>query len=83
MHNLSSCRVAFDKARLQRRQFPLSQGAYKLREASVTLERMDETVQNISRLKHLHPGISLGCCMSDESEDWLRSLPEQIAHLLG
>ena len=83
MPDSSYCRVAFDEARQQRSQSPFSEGASKLRETEDTLKRMGETIQNIGKLKHPHPDISLGCCMSDETEDWLRGLPEQIADLLG
>jgi hypothetical protein len=83
MPDSSYCRVAFDEARQQRSQSPFSEGASKLRKTEDTLKRMGETIQNISRLKPPQPNASVGCCMYDERDDWLRGLPEQIAELLG
>lgn len=81
------CHDAFGAATARRAKYPLHSGAYKLRETQHSIARMQTTMCDIGSLLRnpstYPPGSSLGCCTTDDMADWLKSLPEHVADILG
>lgn len=81
------CHDAFGAAQVLRAQYPLSAGAYKLREALQRIARMQATMNAIGDyLRNPHrytAGVSLSSCTTDDMADWLKNLPKQLADMLG
>lgn len=83
-----TCYDTFATAQTKRRSYPLKSGAYKLREARHGLGRMMETVDAIGdflrKPKSVAPGPTIGvCCTTDDKGNWLKTLPAEVAEMLG
>jgi|TARA_B110000879_G_scaffold192131_1_gene257919 hypothetical protein len=79
---------AFQDAKNLRRKYPLTSGADKLRETRSSLSRMQETIYQIGEYlknpSHFYKGQILGhCCTTDDKAVWIKSIPAQVAELLG
>ena len=84
---LHSCRRAFEKGQQERRAYPLTRGAYKLRNVIDSLSRDVEAMNAIrdyllNRKRYVRP-TNLVRCTSDDLAIWLKGLPEAIAHQFG
>ena len=81
------CHDAFGAAQLQRTKYPLTSGAYKLRQVRDAIARQQSTMNAIRDLHQSpaskRPGVLLGCCTTDDMEDWLKNLPQQVADMLS
>ena len=83
-----TCYDAFHAAREARRQFPLTQGVYKLREAVSVFREMRETINAIEDLicnRARYPAGSIlgSCCTTADKAYWMRSMPIYTAEVLG
>ena len=79
---------AFQDAQNLRLKYPLISGADKLRETRSRLSRMQETMYQIGEYlknpSHFDKGQILGhCCTTDDKAVWIKSIPAQVANLLG
>ena len=78
----------FQDAQNRRLKHPLTSGAGKLREARSRLLRMQNTMYQIGKYlknpSHFYKGQTLGhCCTTDDKAVWIKSIPAQVAELLG
>ena len=79
---------AFQDAQNLRLEHPLDSGEYKLRQVRWWLSRMQETMYRIGEYiknpSHFYKGQILGhCCTTDDKAVWIKSIPAQVAKLLG
>ena len=79
---------AFQDAKNLRLKYPLDSGEYKLREIRWRLSRMQNSMNQIGEYlknqSHFYKGQTLGhCCTTDDKAVWIKSIPAQIADLLG
>lgn len=83
-----TCHDTFAKAQLRRRSYPLKAGATKLHEARHRLFRMMKTIDAIRDIlckpRSARSGSALGpCCTTFDKAIWLKSVPGQVAEMLG
>ena len=83
-----TCQDTFAEAQLRRRSFPLEAGALKLREAKHILSRMMKTIDAIGDFLRQPGSVRLGsalelCCTAFDKAIWLKSVPDQVAKMLG
>ena len=79
---------AFKDAQNLRPKYPIDSGECKLRETRWRLSRMQETMYQIGEYlknpSHFYKGQTLGhCCTTDDKAIWIKSIPAQVAELLG
>ncbi len=79
---------AFQDAQNLRPKYPLDSGECKLRETRSRLSRMQETMYQIGEYlknpSHFYKGQILGhCCTTEDKAYWIKSIPAQVANLLG
>lgn len=84
---LHSCRRAFDKGQADRRNYPLTSGAYKLRNVIDSLTKDLAAIDAIGdylmdKKRYARPAHLLRCT-SDDMAIWLKALPEATAHQFG
>ena len=78
----------FQDAQNLRPKYPIDSGECKLRETRWRLSRMQETMYQIGEYlknpSHFYKGQTLGhCCTTDDKAIWIKSIPAQVAELLG
>ena len=78
----------FQDAQNLRPKYPIDSGECKLRETRWRLSRMQETMYQIGEYlknpSHFYKGQTLGhCCTTDDKAVWIKSIPAQVAELLG
>ena len=83
-----TCHNTFAEAQLRRRSYPLEAGANKLHEARRRLFRMMKTIEAIGDFLRypgsVRSGSALGpCCTTFDKAIWLKSVPGQVAEMLG
>ena len=81
-----TCQDAFQWGLQNRKAYPLSSGARRLKESLDGPQRISETLRNIAEdLKFKRRGGEryLGACTSDDVDVWLKSVPAQLAFDLG
>ena len=79
---------AFESAQNLRLEHPLGSGKYKLRATRLSLSRMQETMYQIGEYlkkpNRFYKGQTLGhCCTTKDKAVWIKSIPAQVAELLG
>ena len=79
---------AFQDAQNLRLKYPLCKGECKLRETRSRLSHMQETMYQIGEYlknsSHFYKGQILGhCCTTEDKAYWIKSIPAQVAELLG
>ncbi len=80
----SVCQTAFRRGIEQRRETPLREGYYKLKEARGCLMSWQTEVKTIAKYRRKEVSRhALNCCMPDEISSWLKECPDYIAHLIG
>jgi hypothetical protein len=84
---LHSCRRAFEKGQQERRAYPLTRGAYKLRNVIDSLTKDLAAIDAIGdylmdKKRYARPAHLLRCT-SDDMAIWLKGLPEATAHQFG
>lgn len=84
---MPTCHEAFNAARAERAKYPLSEGRQKLREAQHTIDRWQQMLETIAERLRAGGTFSetenLGPCMANERGTYLKSIPTQLAELLG
>lgn len=84
---MPTCHEAFNVARAKRAKYPLSEGRQKLREAQHTIERWQQMLETIAARMRTGGSFgeneNLGPCMANERGTYLKSIPTQLAELLG
>jgi hypothetical protein len=88
MMSKTPCQEAYDNAATRRTAYPLPSGAYKLRDAQRSTQRMKDTLYRIRdhlTEERIFPvgTHSLGGCLSDEIEYYLKELPNKISALVA
>jgi hypothetical protein len=81
-----TCHEAFKRGLQDRKAYPLSSGARRLKESLDGPQRISETLHNIAadlKLKARDYERYFGACTSDDAAVWLRSVPAQITYDLG
>ena len=81
-----TCQDAFQRGLQNRKAYPLSSGARRLRESLDGPQHVSETLRNIAA--DLKPKARdyeryFGACTSDDADVWLKSVPAQLAFDLG
>jgi hypothetical protein len=79
---------AFQGAQNLRLEHPLGSGKYKLRATRLSLSRMQETMYQIGEYlkkpNRFYKVQTLGhCCTTNDKAYWIKSIPAQVANLLG
>lgn len=87
MPSPTTCHDIFDTAREKRKAHPLAAGRYKLEEAMHIIDRWCDLIATIAervrRGGKFGETENLGPCMANERGTYLRSIPAQLAELLG
>lgn len=87
MPSPATCHDIFNAARGERAKYPLSAGRYKLKEAEDRINQLDKLVTTIAdRVRaggEFEQDESLGPCMATERGTYLKSIPAELAELLG
>lgn len=79
-----TCQDAFDAAAIDRKNYPLNHGEYKLREVRNTISGWKkELIQITAFKKDKTKRHGLTHCTADDAGYWLKGLLEMIAHELG
>ena len=81
-----TCQDAFQRGLQNRKAYPLSSGARRLRESLDGPQHVSETLRNIAadlKLKARDYERYFGACTSDDADVWLKSVPAQLAFDLG
>lgn len=82
-----TCHDIFKTARAERAKYPLTEGRYKLEEALRAIKRWQDLVTTIeARVRtgdKFGENENLGPCMANERENYLKELPEKLAHLIA
>ena len=79
-----TCQQVFQDAVAERRQYPLYEGLFKLREGRHSLQAFADEIQTIAAFKRKEVDKhQLQMCQTREIAQWLRSMPANVAHLLG
>lgn len=83
--SMTTCERAFKQAYSEAPQY--SSGREKLGEVKDRINQMASALQEIAAIvngeRDFHPDEYLGVCVAFERADWLRSLPEEIATMMG
>lgn len=79
-----TCQDAFDAAAIDRKNYPLNQGEYKLREVRHTISGWKKELVRISDyIKNKSKRHGLSHCTADDAGYWLKDLLALIAYELG
>jgi hypothetical protein len=81
-----TCQDAFQRGLQNRKAYPLSSGARRLKESLDAPQHVSETLRNIAadlKLKARDYERYFGACTSDDADVWLKSVPAQLAFDLG
>jgi hypothetical protein len=84
----TTCHDAFEEAQKCRAGYPLTSGAYKLRDTHRALSRMRVTIDAIADYRNRPGSYAVGqtlgqCCTTEDKAIWLKNLPKQVADMLG
>jgi hypothetical protein len=79
---------AFQDAQNRRLKHPLDSGECKLLQVRTSLSRMQKTMDKIGEYlknpSHFYKVQTLGhCCTTNDKAYWIKSIPAQVANLLG
>lgn len=87
MSTPTTCHEIFDTAREKRKAHPLSAGRYKLKEAEDRINQLHKLVTTIAERVRAGGKFgeteNLGPCMATERGKYLKSIPAELAELLG
>ena len=79
---MKPCQKQFHKAIIERSNYPLPSGAYKLREAAHMLDRFEREITLLAGCQNRKQPLRGNCTYGDHAT-WLKQLPKQVAELLG
>ena len=79
---MSECFTVYKQALKQRRQYPLRSGAYKLREAALSLNRYKQEIELLAECLHCKRPLR-GLSTYGDHAPWLKKTPQDIADMLG